>query len=112
MSPNGANTGNAWAKYRLENGSRDCCGANRRTAGTRQLAAVAGPTPPLPRHRWRRVSPRATLADLLATAGREMAQFPGRRLEDWKARLHALVEYRALQQYDPLYDALRAPGLK
>jgi TolB-like protein/Flp pilus assembly protein TadD len=55
---------------------------------------------------------RATLTELLATAEREMGHFPGRRLEDWKGRLHALVEYRDLRQYEPLFDALRAAGLE
>jgi TolB-like protein len=55
---------------------------------------------------------RATLQEFLATAERDMARFPGRRLEDWKPDLHRLVEYRDPQDFDHFVAALRAAGLE
>ena len=55
---------------------------------------------------------RATLRDFLAAAERDMARFPGRRLEDWEPDLHRLIEYRNPQDFDHLFAALRAAGLE
>ena len=55
---------------------------------------------------------RATLAEFLAVAEREMASFPGRRLEQWEPSLHAAIEYRDQAAFDHLFGALRAAGLK
>ena len=54
---------------------------------------------------------RATLAEFLAVAAREMAQFPGRKLADWRPHLHRFVEYRDLREFDHLAAALQAAGL-
>jgi adenylate cyclase len=55
---------------------------------------------------------RATLAEFLAVAEREMASFPGRRLEQWVPSLHAAIEYRDQAAFDHLFGALRAAGLE
>ena len=55
---------------------------------------------------------RATLAEFLAIAEREMARFPGRRLKDWAPELHRLAEYRDQAEFDHLHAALRAAGLQ
>jgi TolB-like protein/DNA-binding SARP family transcriptional activator/Flp pilus assembly protein TadD len=54
----------------------------------------------------------AMLAEFLAVAERDMARFPGRRLEDWKPYLHHLVEYRDPQEFEHLFAALRTAGLQ
>ena len=54
---------------------------------------------------------RATLAEFLTVAEREMASFPGRRLEQWEPSLHAAIEYRDQAAFDHLFGALRAAGL-
>ena len=55
---------------------------------------------------------RAMLAEFLAVAEREMASFPGRRLEQWEPSLHAAIEYRDQAEFDHLFGALRAAGLQ
>jgi adenylate cyclase len=55
---------------------------------------------------------RAALAEFLAVAERDMAQFPGRRLADWRPHLHRFVEYRDLREFDHLAAALQASGLE
>jgi TolB-like protein len=55
---------------------------------------------------------RAALAEFLAVAERDMAQFPGRSLTDWRPHLHRFVEYRDLGEFDHLADALQAAGLQ
>jgi len=54
----------------------------------------------------------ATLAEFLAVAERDMAQFPGRKLADWRLHLHRFVEYRDLREFDHLAAALQAAGLE
>ena len=54
---------------------------------------------------------RATLAEFLTVAEREMARFPGQRLEDWRPQLHRFVEYRDISEFDHLAAALQAAGL-
>jgi TolB-like protein/Flp pilus assembly protein TadD len=54
---------------------------------------------------------RATLAEFLAIAEREMVRFPGRTLADWQPHLRHFVEYRDLREFDHLSAALRAAGL-
>jgi adenylate cyclase len=55
---------------------------------------------------------RATLAEFLAAAEREMVRFPGRRLDAWEPYLHGLIEYRDPREFDHLLSALRAAGLE
>jgi TolB-like protein len=55
---------------------------------------------------------RATLAEFLAEAEREMPDFPGRDLEPWKPYLHRAIEYRDPAEFEHLYAALRAAGLR
>ena len=55
---------------------------------------------------------RAALAEFLTVAERDMAQFPGRRLADWRPHLHRFVEYRDLREFDHLAAALQAAGLQ
>jgi adenylate cyclase len=55
---------------------------------------------------------RAALAEFLAVAERDMAQFPGRKLADWRPHLHRFVEYRDLREFDHLAAALQASGLE
>ena len=59
---------------------------------------------------WRRR--RATLAEFLAVAERDMEQFPGRRLADWRPHLHRFIEYRDRREFDHLFAALHTAGLK
>ena len=54
---------------------------------------------------------RATLAEFLAVAEREMAHFPGRRLADWQPELHRFAPYRDLREFDHLSAALQTAGL-
>jgi hypothetical protein len=54
---------------------------------------------------------RATLAEFLAVAQRDMERFPGVRLEDWRPHLHRFIEYRDLREFDHLSAALQAAGL-
>ena len=54
----------------------------------------------------------ATLAEFLAVAEREMAQFPGRRLADWRPHLRRFVEYRDRLEFDHLAVHLQAAGLQ
>jgi TolB-like protein/Tfp pilus assembly protein PilF len=55
---------------------------------------------------------RAALTEFLTIAEREMARFPGRRLQDWEPDLHRLVEYRDQAEFDHLFGALRTAGLQ
>lgn len=55
---------------------------------------------------------RATLAEFLAVANREMTRFPGHRLADWEPYLHGLIEYRDPREFDHLLSALRTAGLE
>jgi adenylate cyclase len=55
---------------------------------------------------------RATLAEFLAVAEREMEKFPGRKLADWRPHLHRFLEYRDLGEFDHLSAALQAAGLR
>jgi adenylate cyclase len=55
---------------------------------------------------------RATLAEFLAVAEREMAKFPGRGLADWRPHLHRFVEYRDLREFHHLAAHLQAAGLQ
>jgi len=55
---------------------------------------------------------RATLAQFLATAERDMERFPGHRLADWEPYLHRLIEYRDPRAFDQLFAALRTAGLR
>jgi len=54
---------------------------------------------------------RATLAEFLAVAERDMERFPGSRLDDWKPDLGRFVEYRDAGAFDHLCSALRTAGL-
>jgi adenylate cyclase len=54
---------------------------------------------------------RATLAEFLAVAEREMASFPGRTRQAWEAHLHGAIEYRDQAAFDHLLGALSAAGL-
>jgi tetratricopeptide (TPR) repeat protein len=55
---------------------------------------------------------RAALAEFLAEAEREMPDFPGRDLEPWKPYLHRAIEYRDPAEFDHLFGALQAAGLR
>jgi TolB-like protein/Flp pilus assembly protein TadD len=55
---------------------------------------------------------RAMLTAFLAGAEREMARFPGRRLDAWEPYLHGLIEYRDPREFDHLLSALRVAGLE
>lgn len=52
-----------------------------------------------------------TLAEFLAIAEREMPNFPGRNLNDWKQHLCCTIEYRDQANFDHLLKYLRAAGL-
>jgi len=54
---------------------------------------------------------RATLADFLTEAERQMAGFPGRDLGRWTPFLRRAIEYRDQTDFDHLLAALRAAGL-
>jgi len=51
------------------------------------------------------------MAEFLAVAEREMAQFPGRWLADWRPHLHRFVQYRDLREFEHLSATLQAAGL-
>src|SRR5262249_50035934 len=55
---------------------------------------------------------RATLAEFLAVAERDMERFPGTRLDDWKADLHRLIGYRDAIAFEHLFAALHTAGLE
>jgi adenylate cyclase len=55
---------------------------------------------------------RATLAEFLAEAERDMADFPGRSLERWKPHLRGFMEYRDACDSEHLFGALAAAGLE
>jgi len=55
---------------------------------------------------------RATLAEFLRAAERDMERFPGSRLDDWKPDLGRFVEYRDAGAFDHLFAALRTAGLR
>ena len=53
-----------------------------------------------------------SLDEFLRVAKRDMAVYPGDRLEDWKQYWHDAIEYRDQRDFDHLLDALRAAGLR
>jgi len=55
---------------------------------------------------------RATLAEFLAVAERDMKRFPGPQFDDWKPYLHHFVEYRDRHAFDHVFAALRTAGLR
>lgn len=60
----------------------------------------------------RLIEARATLAEFLAEAERDMAAFPGCSLECWKPHLRGFMEYRDPRDFEHLLDALRVAGLE
>ena len=57
------------------------------------------------------VEARTVLDEFLAIAERDMARFPGHRLEDWRPELHRFIAYRDPQGFDHFATALHAAGL-
>jgi hypothetical protein len=45
------------------------------------------------------------------TRGQYNSVHPGRRLQDWHANLHGIMEYRDQQDFDHLSEALHKAGL-
>jgi len=60
----------------------------------------------------RRDEARTAIEEFLAVAKRDMTAFPGRKLRNWESYWHGAIEYRNQSDFDHLFAALRAAGMR